>query len=144
MLPDVRERPRSASKCTFSRAAEPVRVLLSPTCMKATILAALLLSSAAAFAGPHEELTAAREREHAAEVRVSYFEMQVTIAERDAQTARIIQDTASKQKNARRQADAVKQEHDAQARADVARLERARARDDLQASSDQVRRLAKR
>ena len=123
--------------------------------MRVTLLAALLLSSAAALAGPNDELSAARQQERAASVRVSYYEMQAVIAERDMATARIIRDTASRARDkalrehdsdaagawSRRHAEATTDEREAQGRAAQARAELATARDDLQASADRIRRL---
>jgi len=123
--------------------------------MKFKIIAALLLSCATALAGPHDELSVARQHVDAASTRVSYHEMEATIAERDIATARIIQDTASKQRSkallghdsaaasasARRYAEAAKDEREAQDRAAQSRKELDRARNDLQASTAEVTRL---
>jgi len=123
--------------------------------MKFTTLAALLLSSATALAAPHDELAVARQHVQAASTRVSYHELEATIAERDIATAKIIQATASKARTkalaagdnvaasawARRHADAVKDEREAQDRAAQKRAERDRAREELQASTDRVKSL---
>jgi hypothetical protein len=109
--------------------------------MKFTLLAALLFSSATALAGPHDELVTARQHVQEASTRVSYFEMQATIAERDIATAQIRRDTASKQRNQARIAQAEAEQREAQDRAAQARNELTRARGDLQASADQARRL---
>lgn len=109
--------------------------------MKFTILTALLISSATALANPHDQLEAAQQRVHEASTRVSYYEMQQMIAERDVATARIQLDTASKQHDTARYAHALRDEREAQARASRFRAENDRARSDLHASNDQVRRL---
>ena len=123
--------------------------------MKFKILAALLITSATALAGPHDELAVARQRVDAASTRVSYHEMQAIIAERDVATARIVQDTATKARSqalreqnnaaastwARRHTEAVNDERQAQARAEQARNECDRARNDLQASAARVSKL---
>src|SRR5262245_21084930 len=123
--------------------------------MRLTILAALLLSSAAGLADPQSDLSAARQFEKAASVRVSYYEMQDVIAERDVATARIVQDTTSKQRDkalrehdsnaaaaaSRRHAQAASDERAAQGRVTHALAELASAREDLQASAALIRRL---
>ena len=109
--------------------------------MRFKVLAALLISSATALANPHDQLAAAQQRVIDASTRVSYYEMQATIAERDIATARIQLDTASKQRNKARYAQAVNDEREAQARAARFRQESDRARSDLQASNEQVRGL---
>jgi hypothetical protein len=123
--------------------------------MKFKLLAPLLISSATAFAGPNDDLAIARQHVNAAMTRVSYHEMETTIAERDVVTARIVQDTATKGRElalrerdnnaavawARRHAEAVKDEREALARADRYRVERDRARADLQESTARVSRI---
>ena len=109
--------------------------------MRFKVLAALLVSSATALANPQDELAAAQQSVHEATTRVSYYEMQATIAERDIATARIQLDTTSKQRDKARYTQAVSDEREAQARAARSRDETDRARKDLQASNEQVRRL---
>jgi hypothetical protein len=120
------------------------------------LLAAFTFSSATALASPHDDLAAARDHVQTATTRVSYLELEITIADRDAATARIIQDTATKQRSqalrehdnktasaaAQRHADAVKDEREAQNRAAEKRKARERALDDLQASTARVNALA--
>ena len=108
--------------------------------MKFTI-AAIILASATAFAGPHDDLVTARQHAHAASTRVSLLELEVTIAERDIATARIIQDTATKQRNSARHAEGVRIQREAQNRAVQKRVERDRARADLHASAARVTKL---
>src|SRR5262245_28588664 len=124
--------------------------------MCSRILAAALLISATAWAEPgNDALDAALARERDASVRVNYHEIETAIAERDIATARIIQDTASKQWNqairerhsdaagtwAQRHAEGMRDERDAGQRATYHRRERDQANHDLQASRDDVRRL---
>jgi hypothetical protein len=109
--------------------------------MKSKLIVAFLISSATALASPHDELAAAQQRAHDATTRISYYEAQSTIAERDIATARIQLDTASKQRNKARYAQAQNDEREAQARAAQSREQSDRARTDLRASNDEVRRL---
>jgi hypothetical protein len=123
--------------------------------MKFKLVTALLLASATALAGPHDDLVTARQHVHTASTRLSLLETEVTIAERDAATARIVQDTASKQRSqalrerdnktasacGKRHADAVKDEREAQDRAGQKRIERDSALQELQASSARVTKL---
>jgi hypothetical protein len=109
--------------------------------MKSKLIVAFLVSSATALASPHDELAAAQQRVHEASTRISYYEAQATIAERDIATARIQLDTATKQRNNARQAQALNDQREAQARATQSREQTDRARGDLRASNDEVRRL---
>jgi hypothetical protein len=123
--------------------------------MRFSIPVTLLISATTALAGPHDELASARQRVHAESTRVSYYEKQTIIAERDIATARIHRDTATKAKAqavrendnaaasvwARRHDEALTAEREAQARAERNRQERDRAHDDLQASTTRVRQL---
>ena len=118
-----------------------VRRLLSTYGMKTKLIVAFLVSSATALANPHDELAAAQQRVHDASTRISYYEAQSVIAERDIATARIHLDTASKQRNNARSAQAVNEQREAQARATQAREQSDQARSDLQASNDEIRRL---
>lgn len=117
--------------------------------MKFKLVTAFILSSATALAGPHDGVTTAHQHVHAASTRVSILETEITIAERDVATARIIQDTASKQRSralrerddktasasAQRYAEAVKDEREAQDRAAQKRIARDRALQELQAAT---------
>ena len=117
--------------------------------MKFKLVTAFILWTATAFAGPNDDVATARQRVDAASTRVSILETEITIAERDVATARIVQDTASKQRSsalrahdnktasasAQRYADAVKDEREAQDRAAQKRIARDRALQELQAST---------
>jgi len=123
--------------------------------MHSKILASLLFLSVTAWADDRDALDQARQREHDASVRVWYHDAETTIAERDLATAHIIADTTSKQWNnavrehrnddastwALRHAEAKRDERDAQSRVTHFRWERDVARNDLQASTDEVHRL---
>ena len=123
--------------------------------MKFKLVTAFILSSATAIAGPHDEITTAREQVHTASTRVSLLEIEMTIAERDIATARIVQDTATKQRSralferdnktasawSQRHAEAVKDEREAQNRAAQKRIARDRAFDELQASTARATKL---
>jgi hypothetical protein len=119
------------------------------------ILVSLLFSSATAFAGPHDDLATARERVQAVSTRVSLLELEVTIAERDVATARIVQTTATKQRSRaqverdddaasaweRRYAQAVKDEREALDRVVQKRQAHERALEELHTSSARVSKL---
>jgi hypothetical protein len=123
--------------------------------MKFKLVAALIFTSATALAGPHDDLASARQHAQAASTRVSYLEIEVQIAERDAATARIIQDTATKQRSRalrdgdseaasaseQRHAVAVKEEREALARIVEKRAARDRAVEDARSSTARAAQL---
>jgi hypothetical protein len=119
------------------------------------VLAAMLFCVTTAWAGDSSELDAAMKQQHEASARVWYHEMQTTIANRDIATANIALETATTARQralnehrtgdadqwGKRIAQAQRDEREAQNRSLTNRHELERARGDLQASTDQVRRL---
>ena len=128
--------------------------------MTSKILALILFSAsiASADAPPADDLDAVVAAEHEASTREHYNAQLATIAERDIATAQIIRDMAVQQYGvavrdhrtgdadrwAKRHADALRDERDAQARAALYARERDQARADFEALADQVRRLSAR
>jgi hypothetical protein len=135
----------------------PARTLLFLGDMTSKILAFLLLSANFARADdrPADNLEAAIASERAASVRQRYNAQETVIAERDIVTAQITRDMAARQwqlavsenrsddadRWAKRHAAALRDEQEAQVRAQRYARERDRARADFRASATRVRRL---